>query len=63
MQLYRATVRICDAGSWQIQSAMISPCFLCHLSLVFLSPSALELLKVVSREVDQNTASHNIFSK
>lgn len=22
-----------DAGSWQIQSAMISPCFVCYLSI------------------------------
>lgn len=33
MQLYSATVGMCDAENCQIQSAMISPCFLCYLSI------------------------------
>lgn len=63
MQLYSAAVRICDAGNCQIQSAMISSCLVCYLSIGF--PVSIRfrvveglpkerLLKVTSREVNQN---------
>lgn len=35
MQLYSAAVRICDAGNCQIQSATISSCLVCYLSIGF----------------------------